>query len=538
MLTLIKRKKNLCGNKGLFKFLNKLSIYIAATIITLAIVTLSYIFNLHHDLKKETINKELVLINELLSEQTMVSTKANIKSFNQFLSYPLINYAFLNRDGTIIQESSNLNSSQLKELENLFNLYKTQKNIISNLIEGPNSIYAVFKQYKGDSIRIYILDKTLFTEDIKSFRMKLSVFVIIFAFLLIFISHKVLKQNLLPFKKIQLLTRKINRGSFEKLETFDYGDEREHIISSVNDLSSKLQSNKKFLKTYSSLLDMKFNLLEQKKKELEFKNNLIRSGLEYAQLIQSEILNNYDHQHTSEHFDWFSILKPLDIVNGDFYQITKKSINEVNYTFFAVADCTGHGTQAALLTITANNILKQTIEELNTNKTGTILETFNKKFVSSLNKRNIDGYAMDYGLDIGLIAINHTTNTLNFSGAYRPCIVKRKHETIRLRPNRISIGFKACDLVNPKIKERSKFTTETFQLKKGDNLYLFSDGITDQFEKYNKKKYTINRLLDDLMSMNDQSIFDSKIELNKLFNQWQGDTKQTDDQVLIGIQIL
>tara|TARA_B100000809_G_C15138546_1_gene531821 strand:- start:272 stop:1903 length:1632 start_codon:yes stop_codon:yes gene_type:complete len=537
LLSLIKRKKHLIGNKRRFKFLNKLSIYIASAIIIVGFATLTYVLNLYHDLKKDSIHKELVLMDQFLLKNQVISIEPNIKSFNTFLSYPIVHFAFLDDDGSILKDSNNLNDLQSQEIATLFNLHKGQSSIVSNLIEGPSSIYGVFKQHKHDRIRIYILDKTRFKEDIKSFTIRLSFFLLILTIGLIMLSLYLLKKSLLPLRKIQHLTRKINRGKFEKLETYDYGDEREHIISSVNDLSSKLQSNQKFLKTYSSLLNMKFNLLEQKKKELEFKNQLIKSGLQYAQLIQSEILNNYDHQYSTDHLDWFSILKPLDIVSGDFYQIINKTIDRLNYTFIAVADCTGHGTQAALLTITANNILKQTIEEIDSNNTGDILQTFNKKFVSSLSKRNITGNDLDYGLDIGLIAINHATNEVNFSGAYRPCIIKRDKEIIRLRPNRISIGFKACDLVNPKIRERSKLTTETFQLKKGDHIYLFSDGITDQFEKSNKKKYTINRLLDDFKAMNDESIFDSKHQLNKLFNQWQGDTPQTDDQVLIGIKI-
>ena len=89
ILTLIKRKKHLLGNKRQFKFLKKLSVYLASTIIALGVVTLVYVLQLHHDLKKETIHKELVLIDQFLLKQKAESIESNIKKFNLFLSYPI-----------------------------------------------------------------------------------------------------------------------------------------------------------------------------------------------------------------------------------------------------------------------------------------------------------------------------------------------------------------------------------------------------------------------------------------------------------------
>ena len=85
-------------------------------------------------------------------------------------------------------------------------------------------------------------------------------------------------------------------------------------------------------------------------------------------------------------------------------------------------------------------------------------------------------------------------------------------------------------------KIRTKFDAHHIKLKQGDEIYLFSDGITDQFGGANNRKFSIKRLRAMIEKQGHENMLDMGEFMTTSFDNWKGDRKQTDDVLMIGIK--
>lgn len=82
-----------------------------------------------------------------------------------------------------------------------------------------------------------------------------------------------------------------------------------------------------------------------------------------------------------------------------------------------------------------------------------------------------------------------------------------------------------------------EFYKKEFYLSKGDRLYLFTDGITDQFGGEKERKFGQNRLKQLLVETAYQPMKIQKLIVDEALQKWQGLNYQTDDICMVGIQI-
>ena len=75
-----------------------------------------------------------------------------------------------------------------------------------------------------------------------------------------------------------------------------------------------------------------------------------------------------------------------------------------------------------------------------------------------------------------------------------------------------------------------------FKIKKGDALYLFTDGYADQFGGPQGKKFKYRQFRGSLIALGDLSMSDQKDRLEKIFDEWKGGHEQVDDVCVIGIR--
>ena len=68
-------------------------------------------------------------------------------------------------------------------------------------------------------------------------------------------------------------------------------------------------------------------------------------------------------------------------------------------------------------------------------------------------------------------------------------------------------------------------------------MFLFTDGITDQFGGDRNKKYNPARLRQFLLMNNHLKLSELKTKLNSEIKDWQGSYEQTDDILFIGLKI-
>ncbi|HET6243735.1 MAG: hypothetical protein H0V01_08435 [Bacteroidetes bacterium] len=63
-------------------------------------------------------------------------------------------------------------------------------------------------------------------------------------------------------------------------------------------------------------------------------------------------------------------------------------------------------------------------------------------------------------------------------------------------------------------------------LKKGDEIYIFTDGYADQFGGPKGKKFKYSQLKSLLISMFDKTMEEQKSIIEKVLEVWQGDLEQ------------
>ena len=84
---------------------------------------------------------------------------------------------------------------------------------------------------------------------------------------------------------------------------------------------------------------------------------------------------------------------------------------------------------------------------------------------------------------------------------------------------------------------KQNFNLYTIDTKKGDIVYLYTDGYPDQFGGPKGKKFK-SKQLDELLLTNSQETMENqKTILKEQFENWRGELEQVDDICLIGIKI-
>lgn len=285
------------------------------------------------------------------------------------------------------------------------------------------------------------------------------------------------------------------------------------------------------LKREKKILEHKVQLRTQEivnqSKIIEAKNKDITDSIEYAKKIQDSILPNIDFikQHLPQSFIFY---KQKDIVSGDFYWFTVKQ----NIIVFAAVDCTGHGVPGAFMSLIGNNILNQIVNEKNITNPASILMQLNDGVLKALYGNKTYAAAKD-GMDIGICAIDHSTQSLLFSGAMRPLYFCRAGNLEEISGDKVSIGTH----LNEGVHKDFTFKNKEIKFEKDDVFYLSTDGYADQFggekgKKMMKKNFKTLLQLNCLKGMEQQE----KI-VSESFMEWKGNFEQVDDILVIGFKL-
>ena len=161
------------------------------------------------------------------------------------------------------------------------------------------------------------------------------------------------------------------------------------------------------------------------------------------------------------------------------------------------------------------------------NSAAEILNIFRKQVIISLDQENIKTITND-GFDISLAIINNESNEINYAGANLPLLLIRDNSIKFYNPDNMPVGT---------FISMPSFTDKFFTIKKGDNIYLFTDGIIDQFGGNKNRKFTLNRLQEIILKNSNQAFSIQKERLKKEFRKWRGNKKRTDDVLILGFKI-
>ncbi|HLO58046.1 MAG TPA: SpoIIE family protein phosphatase [Bacteroidales bacterium] len=264
----------------------------------------------------------------------------------------------------------------------------------------------------------------------------------------------------------------------------------------------------------------------EQKEEIEIKNRDITDSINYAKRIQTSMLPPVKRlqQHFSGSFVFYS---PRDIVSGDFYWFDKVNDNKF---VIVCADSTGHGVPGAFMSMIGSTLIKDICNRESGNSPSKVLQVLDCELRNTLNQNLDDGTKPGDGMDIIVCEIDLKTHYVRFASAMRPMIIYKDGEEIFVKGSRNSVGGHYD-------KTDNLFEDEGLQLSKGDLIYMFSDGYSDQFGGPMGKKFKMVRLKNLLQDIHTKSMDDQCVHVKNTFNLWKENFDQVDDVLFMGIKI-
>jgi len=326
-----------------------------------------------------------------------------------------------------------------------------------------------------------------------------------------------------------------------------------------------IKRNSAKLKRRSEIIQSQSEEISLKNEQLEDFNAAMVDSINYAKRLQEAILPN--NQLLSQYFNYSYLYLPKDVVSGDFYwfaQPQKDKAKDASF-LFAVADCTGHGVPGAMVSVVCANALNKAVYDEFITQPGKILdrtkELVEKTFTAKKQLRD--------GMDVTLISIRAKQNNgdtdrksfvINYAGANNPLWIARpvslgnelevtnvtRRESYTSSPIYTSKKSNLFELKPDKQPVSSyefnhPFETHEVEVSPDDVLYLFSDGIQDQFGDVKNhplgKKLKKSRLKKLLADQSYRPVEDQIKVLNHFLTNWKEGLTQVDDICIFAINL-
>lgn len=322
----------------------------------------------------------------------------------------------------------------------------------------------------------------------------------------------------LIYQKLAELYKTVNKldlsiNYYEKLIVLTTELKSKEKVTNIDNLQNALLQEKEQEIERLKNVELKnaYTLISEKNKE-------ITDSIRYALRIQNALLASNGLLKKNLN-DFFVLYKPKDIVSGDFYWATESQTD----FYLAVCDSTGHGVPGAFMSLLNISFLNEAIIEKELKQPHEILNHVRTRLIENLSQ---DG-GQD-GMDAILLRINKTSNALTYSAANNAPIVITNNSIIELEKDKMPVG---------KGELLESFSLKTIEVKKGDTLYLYTDGFADQFGGPKGKKFKYKKLNELLLSVSNEKMDKQRELLDLNFIEWKNKLEQVDDVCVIGIKI-
>jgi serine phosphatase RsbU (regulator of sigma subunit) len=299
-------------------------------------------------------------------------------------------------------------------------------------------------------------------------------------------------------------TLSVLRAWIDQLFLGAYDDDLEERTALLFKMSNKA----------SQLYSMIDSSIVQKANRINELNSEIMMDLLLAKRIQQNILPaNIDNIAGLD----FSILyRALNEVGGDIYDITEI---RPGYTRVFLADATGHGIQAALMTM----LIKSEYEKLKAivQQPNKVLQILNDEIIYTYKSLTMIFSAVVLDIDL-------TSDKIVYSSAGHPDQLLINSD---LTVSGFTSGGKLIGLM-----EKIEYDQGEMPFNRGDSILLFTDGIYEEFNA-EREEYGFNRFEQHVKEQAGagkpvSEVIDSSISVVEEFT---GDEQVNDDTTMLGI---
>ncbi len=306
------------------------------------------------------------------------------------------------------------------------------------------------------------------------------------------------------------------------------------------------QQNAEILQQKEEILTQRDQIEEQRDVLAEQRQEIIDS-IQYAKRIQEavltpdEVIDNILPQH-------FIIYHPRNIVSGDYYWATQLGDQMV----IVAADCTGHGVPGAFMSMLGVSFLNEIVNRLPELHADIILNELRNLVIKSLHQTGEDMEQKD-GMDMQLCIINKKKGTLEYSGANNPLFIVREKQNGKELPLREKYKMEEFENENKQVFQLLQikadkmpigiylylkpFTLHTINIHPNDQVYMFSDGLQDQFGGKKGRKFMSKQFKRIIIAQAHQDMDKQKEALETALKNWMIGWEQVDDILVLGLKI-
>lgn len=279
----------------------------------------------------------------------------------------------------------------------------------------------------------------------------------------------------------------------------------------------------------SELISRQTVEMKRQRNKLASINIRIIINLDIASRFQASLMPSQEKMK-SIFKNIFVLWRPLEEVSGDFYWGTEAG----GLKFVAVADCTGHGIPGASLSMLGISFLNSIVARIDRNHVNAaeVLTKLRNRIVKSLTRGSINNEDIHDGMDIAVCIFDTANSKLSYAGAYRPLWIVNGGQLTEYKADKMPVAVDH--------DRDSDFTNHEINIQSGDRVYLFSDGITDQFGEREPGKFSKlkpKRLRELLCNIYDHPAEQQKAEVLSMIDDWRGVNEQTDDMIMVGIVV-
>jgi tetratricopeptide (TPR) repeat protein len=282
-------------------------------------------------------------------------------------------------------------------------------------------------------------------------------------------------------------------------------------------------------------LEIQKNLVIHQRDKIMTMLTELGESIDYARKIQQALLPS-DKTLEGALNSYFLLFQPRESVGGDFYWVAQ---NE-HLTFFAIADCTGHGVPGGFMSMLGVSLLNELVSRSDCNSPAKVLWNLRDMIIRALNQTGLDEDSQD-GMDIALCMYNSQNHHIVFSGANLSLVLatSTKFEpSDRVFVHDNIVEFKSDRMPVAYYQRMVEYHEHHIDLSPGDTIYLFSDGYSDQFGGPLNKKYGYTTFRNLIASTSKKPFENQRDIFWNEFDKWKGDENQTDDVIVMGIKII
>ncbi len=318
--------------------------------------------------------------------------------------------------------------------------------------------------------------------------METIVFAIFFATIFVLVKLLVVKN----IRKINFSLSQITDGDLDV--TIDVRD-NEEFASLSDDINSTVTTLKHYIDEAAARFD----------KDLEIAKQIQHSAL-------PSVFPPYPNR---KDFSIYASMNAAKEVGGDFYDFY---LVDENHLAFVIADVSGKGIPGAMFMMTSKTLIKSFAES------GLPVHEVLTNVNTQLCQNNEAGMFVTAWMGI----LDLQTGLIKFANAgHNPPLVKHKDGSYEFLKGKVNFVLAGMDMV--------KYKEQELQLQPGDEIYLYTDGVTEA-HNINKELFGEERLLQSLNSTNGMSVEELCHKVKQNVDSFVCEAEQFDDITMLCVR--